>query len=218
MIDAADIVIVGGGQAGSRAAEALRLAEFRGKITVICDEVHLPYERPQLSKEILLNEAITPVYVRSKEQWRALDVDVLTGIRVADLDLERRVVGLENGRECGFGKLLIATGTRARRLQVLERGTVPVCYLRSLDDAIRLRASLQAGVRVALVGGGVIGLEVAAAAVERGCSVTVIEATASNSCAGWFEGDQRPFFENASGAWRYDPHECHSEPLRSQWA
>jgi p-cumate 2,3-dioxygenase ferredoxin reductase component len=177
VIDAADIVIVGGGQAGSRAAEALRLAEFRGTITVICDEVHLPYERPQLSKEILLNEAITPVYVRSKEQWRALDVDVLTGIRVADLDLERRVVGLENGRECGFGKLLIATGTRARRLQVLERGTVPVCYLRSLDDAIRLRASLRAGVRVALVGGGVIGLEVAAAAVERGCSVTVIEAT-----------------------------------------
>ncbi|WP_454644818.1 NAD(P)/FAD-dependent oxidoreductase [Bradyrhizobium liaoningense] len=172
----AGIVIVGGGQAGSRAAEALRLAEFRGSITLIGDEMHLPYERPQLSKELLLKEGAEPAYIRSREQWQELDVDVMTGVRVAGCDLEKRVLGFEDGRERRFAKLLIATGTRARRLPAIERGPIPIFYLRSVDDAVRLRASLREGARVALIGGGAIGLEVAAAAVERGCSVTVIEA------------------------------------------
>ncbi|MBR0899047.1 FAD-dependent oxidoreductase [Bradyrhizobium tropiciagri] len=172
----AGVVIVGGGQAGSRAAEALRLAEFRGSITLVGDEVHLPYERPQLSKELLLKEEAGPAYIRSREQWQELDVDVMTGVRVAGCDLERRVLGFEDGRERPFTKLLIATGTRARRLPDLEQGPIPVFYLRSVDDAVGLRASLREGLRVALIGGGVIGLEVAAAAVERGCAVTVIEA------------------------------------------
>jgi p-cumate 2,3-dioxygenase ferredoxin reductase subunit len=170
------IVIVGAGQAGGRAAEALRAAQFTGSITMIGGESHLPYERPQLSKSLLLDPAVAPSFLRSSEEWSALGIDVHTGADATECDLARRVVGLADGREFKFDKLLFATGTRPRRLPALEEGPVPVYYLRGIDDALILRDALARGRRVVLVGGGVIGLEVAAAATERGCSVTVVEA------------------------------------------
>jgi p-cumate 2,3-dioxygenase ferredoxin reductase subunit len=170
------IVIVGAGQAGGRAAEALRAAQFSGSVTMIGGEIHLPYERPQLSKTILLDQSAAPAFLRSSEEWSGLGIDIHTGTDATECDLELRTIGLADGREFKFDKLLLTTGTRPRRLPALEEGPVPVHYLRDMNDALVLRDALEKGRRLVLVGGGVIGLEVAAAATERGCSVTVVEA------------------------------------------
>lgn len=169
------IVIVGAGQAGARAAEALRAAGHRGPISVAGEEEHLPYERPQLSKAILIDREPNPVLIRQAQAWRDLDVALLTSSRVAEADVQRRAVRLANGQELAFDRLLIATGTRVRRLPELDKGPLPIHYLRGMGDALTLRDRLQPGRRVALVGGGVIGLEVASAAIGRRCHVTIIE-------------------------------------------
>ena len=169
------IAIIGAGQAGGRAAEALRAAQFGGALTVIGGERHLPYERPQLSKSVLIEDA-APKFIRSAAEWTSIGVDLHVGANAIGCDVERQVVGLQDGREFRFDKLLLATGTRPRRLPKLENGPVPVAYLRDLDDAVALRGMMSGGRRMLLVGGGVIGLEVAAAAVLRGCAVTVVEA------------------------------------------
>jgi p-cumate 2,3-dioxygenase ferredoxin reductase subunit len=169
------VVIVGAGQAGGRAAEALRAAGHVGPITLIGEESHLPYERPQLSKSMLLDNETNPVFIRSSEDWAGLGVTLSTSSRVIAADVERREIGLEDGRAFAFDQLLLTTGTRPRRLPELETGPLPVSYLRCMNDALALRHALQPGRNVVLVGGGVIGLEVASAAVARGCKVVVLE-------------------------------------------
>jgi p-cumate 2,3-dioxygenase ferredoxin reductase subunit len=169
------IVIAGAGQAGARAAEALRAAGHRGSISLVGDEKHLPYERPQLSKAILIDGEPNPAFIRTTQAWRDLDVTVLTSSRVLAADAEKRVVGLADGQELNFDRLLLATGTRVRRLAELDNGPLPVHYLRCLDDALKLRDELRPGRKIAFVGGGVVGLEVASAAIARGCRVTVLE-------------------------------------------
>lgn len=170
------IVIVGAGQAGARAAESLRSSGFTGSIALIGEEPHLPYERPQLSKEILLKPDSAVAFIRSAEQWAEVGVDLHLGAPVVGADYEKNVVGLADGREFMFDQLLIATGTRPRRLVEIERGPTPVQYLRGIEDAVALRSRLVPQQRLVLVGGGVIGLEVAAAAAVCGCHVTVVEA------------------------------------------
>lgn len=169
------IVIVGAGQAGARAAEALRAAGHRGAVTLIGDEPHPPYERPQLSKKMLLDQQADATFIRTTQEWSDLGVTLRTGTRAVTIDLGQRKLALSGGDDIGFDRLLIATGTRPRRLAALEGATVAVHYLRGIDDALTLRPQLVEGRRVALVGGGVIGLEVAAAALSRGCKVTIIE-------------------------------------------
>jgi p-cumate 2,3-dioxygenase ferredoxin reductase component len=173
------VVIVGAGQAGGRAAEALRAAGHVGPITLIGEEAHLPYERPQLSKSILLDHEPNPAFIRSSDDWTELDVTLATSSRVIAADVERREIGLEDGSAFAFDQLLLATGTRPRRLPELEAGPLPVSYLRCMDDALALRRALQPGKNVVLIGGGVIGLEVASAALARGCHVTVLEKAAT---------------------------------------
>lgn len=173
---AGPIVIVGAGQAGARAAEALRATGFAGEISLIGEERHQPYERPQLSKELLLDATVGPVFIRSAQQWQEIGVALHMGAAVVGGDSERRVVGLADGREFRYERLLIATGARPRRLAALEQGPTPVLQLRGIEDSFALRSRLAPGQRLVLVGGGVIGLEVAAAAVERGCRVAVVEA------------------------------------------
>jgi p-cumate 2,3-dioxygenase ferredoxin reductase subunit len=169
------VVIVGAGQAGGRAAEALRAAGHVGPITLIGEEAHLPYERPQLSKSILLDSEPNPSFIRTHNDWAELDVTLSTSSRVVAADIDRREIGLEDGRVFAFDQLLLATGTRPRRLPELESGPLPVSYLRCMDDALALRRALRPGKNVVLIGGGVIGLEVASAAVARGCNVVVLE-------------------------------------------
>ncbi|VIO67866.1 Anthranilate 1,2-dioxygenase system ferredoxin--NAD(+) reductase component [Bradyrhizobium ivorense] len=171
----ARIVIVGAGQAGARAAEALRAAGHHGPISLVGEEEHPPYERPQLSKAVLIDKEPNPTLIRQAQDWSDLEVALLTSSSVVAADAQRRVVALANGRELSFDRLLLATGTRVRRLAELDNGPLPVRYLRSLGDALALRPELKPGRRIALVGGGVVGLEVASAAIRRGCQVTIIE-------------------------------------------
>ena len=173
------VVIVGAGQAGARAAEALRAAGHIGPITLIGEEAHLPYERPQLSKAILLDSEPNPAFIRNSNDWVELDVTLSTSSRAVAADADRREIGLEDGKTFAFDQLLLATGTRPRRMPELETGPLPVSYLRCMDDVLALRNALQPGKNVVLVGGGVIGLEVASAAVARGCHVTLLEKAAT---------------------------------------
>ncbi|MCK1716594.1 FAD-dependent oxidoreductase [Bradyrhizobium sp. 141] len=172
----AHIVIAGAGQAGGRAAEALRARGFQGAITMLGEEPHPPYERPQLSKDMLA-AADTPVtYIKRAQDWSdVLDVRLETRSPVTDCDADRRTVTTADGRIFAFDRLLIATGTRPRRLDRLEGLGPEVQYLRNVEDALRFRRSIRDKSRIVIVGGGVIGLEAACAAAKHGCSTTVIE-------------------------------------------
>src|SRR6266566_7129642 len=171
-----NIVIAGAGQAGGRAAEALRAKGFQGAITMLGEEPHPPYERPQLSKE-MLHAPDTPVtYIKQVRDWHdVLKVRLETGATVADCDTDRRTVSTADGRSFAFDRLLVATGTRPRRLAAIENSGLDVQYLRSVEDALRFRKSIHNKSRIVIVGGGVIGLEAACAAAKNGCGVTVIE-------------------------------------------
>lgn len=173
---AGHIVIAGAGQAGGRAAEALRARGFRGTITVLGKERHPPYERPQLSKD-MLRAVDTPVtYIKQACDWSdVLDVRLETDSPVTGCDPDRRTVTTADGRVFSFDRLLIATGTRPRRLPHIENCGLQAQYLRDVDDALRFRQSIRDKSRVVIIGGGVIGLEAACAAAKHGCEVTVIE-------------------------------------------
>jgi p-cumate 2,3-dioxygenase ferredoxin reductase subunit len=172
----AHIVIAGAGQAGGRAAEALRARGFQGAITMLGEETHPPYERPQLSKD-MLGVADAPVtYIKQAQDWsEVLNVRLETGSPVTDCNADRRTVTTADGRVFPYDRLLIATGTHPRRLDRIEGVGPEVQYLRSVEDALRLRKSIRDKLRIVIVGGGVIGLEAACAAAKHGCSTTVIE-------------------------------------------
>ncbi|TPQ33937.1 NAD(P)/FAD-dependent oxidoreductase [Cupriavidus pinatubonensis] len=170
------IVIVGAGQAGTTVAFGLRKAGFHGDITVVGEEAHLPYERPQLSKEMLQQErpALRPMKAHADYEGQKIQLNL--GRRVVDTDANERRVLLDDGRAIDFDRLVIATGVKPRQLPDSLHDPVRVRYLRTVDDADHLRADLEAGKSIAIVGGGVIGLEVAMAARAMGCTVTLIEA------------------------------------------
>jgi p-cumate 2,3-dioxygenase ferredoxin reductase subunit len=170
------IVIAGAGQAGGRAAEALRSAGFRGSITVIGEEKHPPYERPQLSKELLATLDAPVVYLKPAGDWTSvLDVTMVTGAAVVECDAGRQTVATGDGRIFDYDQLLLATGTQPRRIETLDGTGAQVHYLRNIEDAMHLRQSFHRQCRVVIVGGGVIGLEAACAAAKHGCDVTVVE-------------------------------------------
>ncbi len=168
-------VVVGAGHAGGRAVEAMRNAGFTGKIILIGDEPHLPYERPPLSKELLQGkpEAHTPV--RDDAFYAENDIDCRLGRRATALDPARKTVTLDDGSHIAFDKLLLTTGGAVRRLPVPGADLANIHYLRTLDDSRAIDAGLADGKRIVVVGGGFIGLEVAASARQRGCAVTVLE-------------------------------------------
>src|SRR5438477_6217536 len=162
-----NIVIAGAGQAGGRAAEALRARGFQGAITILGEETHPPYERPQLSKAMLHSPGAPVAYIKQARDWRdVLNVRLETGAAVTDCDADRRTVTTADGRSFAFDRLLIATGTRPRRLAVLENSGIEIQYLRNVEDALRFRRSILHQSRIAIVGGGVIGLEAAWAAAK----------------------------------------------------
>jgi p-cumate 2,3-dioxygenase ferredoxin reductase component len=175
----ANIVIAGAGQAGGRAAEALRARGFKGSITMIGEEPHPPYERPQLSKAVLQTPDAPVAYIKQARDWNeALDVRLETGAAAVDCDADRRIISTADGRIFPFDRLLLATGTRPRRLDTLEEAPLEVQYLRNVEDAFRFRRHIEMRSRIVIVGGGVIGLEAACAAASGGCRVTVIESEA----------------------------------------
>jgi 3-phenylpropionate/trans-cinnamate dioxygenase ferredoxin reductase subunit len=171
------IVVVGGGQAGAWAARTLRDKGYEGRIALVGEERHLPYERPPLSKAILLGEA-PPESARllPAEDVERLRIDWMGGVAVRRIDRERQAVELDDGTLIGYDRLILCTGGSARPLAPRYQRHDCVHVLRTLDDAARLAASLRPGLRMAVIGGGWIGLEVAASAVKKGAAVTLVEA------------------------------------------
>ena len=160
------IVIAGAGECGTRAAFTLREDGWDGRIVLVGAEPSLPYERPPLSK----TGQVTPVC--DEAMLRQADIAFRPGAEVTALDTAARTLELSGGERLGYASLLLATGARARTLPF---GHVPVHVLRTQADSAALRARLSPGARVGVIGGGFIGLELAASAAALGCSVTVIE-------------------------------------------
>lgn len=170
-----NIVIIGGGLAGASAVQELVDRGHTGDITLIGAEPHPPYERPPLSKGLLLGSATPGSAEVEPTSWYAdHGVELVTGTAASDIDLARRVVSLAD-RQVPYDRLLLATGSRPRRLAAVDESGADVHYLRTIDDALALRPRL--GERLLIIGAGWIGLEVAAAAREAGGSVTVVEAS-----------------------------------------
>lgn len=169
------IVIVGAGQAGASAILELRANKYEGKIILIGDETHLPYERPPLSKDVILKPEDTKIEILSEEKLADLGVITIRGNGVVKINSDAKTVELQNGDVVAYDKLLLATGGAARRLPNFDALGKHVYTLRNLEDSQALVSVLQAGKRIVLIGGGVIGLELASSARFKDCEVTVIE-------------------------------------------
>jgi len=171
-----DVVIIGAGQAAAQLAASLRQGGFAGAICMIGDEPYLPYQRPPLSKKFL-SDGGTPesLALRAESFWRDHDVRLMLGATVGEVDPRQCRLALRDGREIGYGTLVFATGTRARALPLPGIDLANVFSLRKIEDVRRLRPALDNARRIAIVGGGYIGLEVAAAMRAEGRDVTVLE-------------------------------------------
>ena len=169
-------VIVGAGLAGAKTAEALRSQGFDGELVLIGAEPHRPYDRPPLSKGYLMGTAEQDsVFVHPAEWYRDQSVDLRTGCEATTLDRQARTIGLSDGTELQYDKVVLATGATPRRLPLPGADAAGVHYLRSLDDSAALRAELSTARNLVVIGAGWIGLEVAAAARQAGVAVTVVE-------------------------------------------
>jgi 3-phenylpropionate/trans-cinnamate dioxygenase ferredoxin reductase component len=171
------VVIVGAGQAAAQLAASLRQGGFTGAIRMVGDEPYAPYQRPPLSKKFLSERPpAETLYFRADNFWREHDVTLDVGMHVEAIDRAARHVELADGRVAGYDTLVLATGTRARDLPVPGAHLDGVFSLRKIDDVRRLRGPLDEAKRVVIVGGGYIGLEVAAVVRGEGRDVAVLEA------------------------------------------
>ncbi|MGE0217223.1 NAD(P)/FAD-dependent oxidoreductase [Mycolicibacterium sp.] len=170
-------VTVGAGQTAAVAARTLRRRGFDGRIVLIGDEAHRPYQRPGLSKEFLAGTEPAAALAILRDDWIAdNDIEIRTGTVVHRVDPATRTVELGDGTALAADAVLFATGGRPRMLDVPGPRPELVHYVRTLDDAQRLRSVLTPGARLAVVGAGFIGLEIAATATTLGVDVTVVEA------------------------------------------
>jgi 3-phenylpropionate/trans-cinnamate dioxygenase ferredoxin reductase subunit len=170
-------VIVGGGLAGAKAAEALRDKGFDGEVVLFAAESHLPYERPPLSKEYLAGKKKLEEFTPHPADWyREKQVDLRLGTPVSAVHSHGHLIGLADGSTLHYDKLLLATGSAPRRPPIPGADADRVHYLRTVDDSDALSSALTKDSALAIVGGGWIGLEVAADARRRGANVTVVEA------------------------------------------
>ena len=169
-------VIVGAGMAGGKAAETLREEGFDGRVVLVGAEAHRPYERPPLSKDYLRGESPDPAWLQADEGWYASnEVELRTSAVVQSIDAGDRAVVLAGGERIDFDRLLIATGAEPRRLPVGGADLDGVHLLRTIEDSNAIAATFESGGRLAVIGGGWIGCEVAASARQKGMDVTLIE-------------------------------------------
>ena len=160
MVSSQTFVIVGGGLAGAKAAEALRDSDFDGQVVLFAEEEHLPYERPPLSKEYLAGKKMLSDFTVHNSDWyHDHDVDLRLATRVTALDPAAHTVGLSDGTTVHYDKLLLATGSASKRPPIPGSDAAGVHYLRTYDDAGALDSVLAEGSSLAVVGAGWIGME-----------------------------------------------------------
>ncbi|RVL81799.1 NAD(P)/FAD-dependent oxidoreductase [Sinorhizobium meliloti] len=168
------IVIIGAGECGARAAFALREKGFDGEVTLIGAEPHLPYERPPLSKDGLA-EASLPKFVADAARYEEARITVLIGATARSVDRAQKTVTLSDERSLDYDRLLLATGARPRAFPGVPENAERIRMLRTHADALAIRAALTPGARLAVIGGGFIGLELAATARRLGAEVVLVE-------------------------------------------
>ena len=172
----AGMVIIGAGHAAGQAAASLRQEKYTGPITIIGDEAHLPYQRPPLSKAYLSgSQEVDRVYLRAEKFYQEKEIDLKLSTRATAIDPDAKAVELEDGSKIDYDKLLISTGSRPRLLSIPGSDLGGIHYLRTIDDVDGIRADMHEGANLVIVGGGYIGLEVAAVGVEQGLNVHVLE-------------------------------------------
>lgn len=171
-------IVVGAGHAGGRAVEALRAEAFAGRIVLVGNESHLPYERPPLSKELMQNKpGYDFPFIRKRTFYEENRVELCLGVTATELDVAARLLHLADGRKLTWDKILLTTGAQVRSLDLPGAGATNIYTLRTLDDAQSISAAIFPGARLVIIGGGFIGLEVASSAIQRGALVTVLEAS-----------------------------------------
>lgn len=171
------VLILGAGQAGAQTVHSLRAAGYEGAITLTGAEAHAPYQRPPLSKAYLLGQLTADhLELRPADYWAANGVDLRLGAQATAIDRTAKRVAFTDGAHAAYDVLVVATGARARALPIPGADLDGVMTLRGRDDADALGARLKAASRVLIVGGGFIGLEIAAAARAFGREATVLEA------------------------------------------
>ena len=171
------IVVVGAGQAAAQAILTLRQRKFDGRITLVGEEDLPPYQRPPLSKKYLAGElARERLLLRPMAFYEKNGVEMRLGVRAEELEPDSRRVRLDDGRRLDYDGLLLATGSRVRRLDIPGSDLPGIHYVRNVADVDRLSAAVRPGNRLVVVGAGYIGLEVAAVAATKGLKVTVLEA------------------------------------------
>jgi len=170
-------VIVGAGHAGGVLASSLHQNKYAGRVILLGEESHLPYQRPPLSKAFLAGDVeLKSLFLKPQETYDKAGIELHHNTRVSKIDRDAKSLKFEDGSDLAYDKLALTTGGRVRRLD-LPGGDLPgVYYLRQIDDVIALQPQFKSGTRLVIVGGGYIGLEVAAVAVKRGLEVTVLEA------------------------------------------
>lgn len=182
-------VIIGSGQAGGWAAQTLRQEGHDQAIVLIGDEPHPPYERPPLSKSVLVGAAPPEsTHLFPAAAWEKVGVEHLSGTTAAAIEPQDHRVRLSDGRSIPYQRLLLATGGRPRKLAVPGADLPGIYYLRTIGDSLSLAAELRSSGRLLVIGGGWIGLEVAAAARKRDMDVILVEAT-SQLCGRALAGD-----------------------------
>ncbi|MET0283563.1 MAG: FAD-dependent oxidoreductase [Polyangiales bacterium] len=170
------VVIIGAGQAGLQVVASLREAKFEGRLVLVGDEVHAPYQRPPLSKGYLLGDTTTAqVTLRPAQFFAQHNIELITGKHAIAIDRSRRLAAFEDDSVIEYDHLVLATGARNRALQVPGAELGNVFYLRSLDEAIALKERMVAGKNAVVIGAGFIGLEFAASAAKHGLNVTVLD-------------------------------------------
>jgi 3-phenylpropionate/trans-cinnamate dioxygenase ferredoxin reductase subunit len=206
MSNSQPIVIIGGGLTAARAIEAIRESDQETPVVLVAKENRLPYERPPLSKGVMLgNDPEDVAFTHPREWYDDNHVDLRLGVAADRLDPAGRIVTLSDGSELGYGTVLIATGSGLRKLDVPGTDLADVFYLRSMTDSEKIRARLVAGSDVVIIGAGWIGLEVAAAARHHGAEVTIIEPQSAPLSG--VVGEQ-------IGTWFADLHRSHGVTLR----
>jgi 3-phenylpropionate/trans-cinnamate dioxygenase ferredoxin reductase subunit len=200
------IVIIGGGLAAARAIEAIRESDQDTPVVLVGKEDRLPYERPPLSKGVMLgNDPEDVAFTHDQDWYDERNVELRLGVAADRLDTTAKRVTLSTGDEITYGSLLLATGSGLRKLDVPGTDLADVFYLRSMPDSAKIKARLVAGSDVVIIGAGWIGLEVAAAARHHGAEVTIVEPQAAPLIG--VVGEQ-------VGAWFADLHRSHGVTLR----